>query len=210
MTLSRRSKPLPRRGRPERSRGARFRQSPFDRHCEVAVGDRGNLILPVTLIHPKPHPERPKPHPERSRRAGYPTISKAKLVDTQQRLGVLAFVNQERTMKAPEREYRYRLFSTPDVNCGQEVVDFINRHSGGAISFEFDDQPVGGPEWGPVDEEDVVWSFEVATLFADSFGVLLTEEFTSTPVIQESEYAIVGRRETGVEPEGGPEVKIVE
>ena len=53
MTFSRRSKPLPRRGRPERSRGARFRQSPLIVIARSRVSrDRGNLIQPVTLTTP--------------------------------------------------------------------------------------------------------------------------------------------------------------
>ena len=109
-------------------------------------------------------------------------------------------------MKAPEREYRYRLFSTPDITCGPEVAEFITEHSGGAISFEFDVHPVGGPKLKPWDDRDAIWSLGISGQSADAFDVMLTEEFSLTPVIQEDDYAIVGRRTSGTEPDGGPDV----
>jgi len=104
-------------------------------------------------------------------------------------------------MEAPQ--YKYPLFTTPDVHCGGEVADFINKHAGGAILFEFDDQPVGGPELGPGEVKDAVWSFAA---HSQVFIVMLTEEFSSTPVIQQDNYAIVGRHASGRDSDGLPDV----
>lgn len=96
-------------------------------------------------------------------------------------------------MEAPEREYRYRLFSTPGVDCGPEVAEFLKEYSGGIIGFERVGTAKAIFHEKPPFNKEAVEILNPDELFGDNFSIVLLNDDLAEPIFWYSQHAVVSR-----------------